>query len=106
MQPDLFTAPVPRATHRWVPDTSRAAHREAVASGRLSSRSEEVLALVVARPGLTSAELAGADASLAWVLHIRRGLSDLRKSGVVDKGEDRRCQVSRRECNTWKAATR
>lgn len=102
------------ARHRYVPDTSKAAHREAVAEGRISGRSEDVLRWLYdltkaetanMRP-VTSAELAGANADLRLILHVRRGLSDLRKAGIVCKGEDRRCEVSGRTCNTWKVVTR
>jgi hypothetical protein len=99
--------------HRWVPDTSKAAHREAVAEGRISARGEEVLTwlhdMTHREDGLhpvTSAELAGPEADLRLILHVRRGLSDLRKAGIVCKGEDRRCEVSGRVCNTWKVVTR
>lgn len=67
--PGMFYGPQP---HRWVPDTSKAAHREAVAAGRVSARGEEVLLLlsVHAEP-VTSAELAGTD-NLARLLTVRR----------------------------------
>lgn len=91
---------------RWVPDTSKAAHREAVAEGRIGKRSEMVLAALIHRGGATSAELAGEGATLERVLFIRRGLSDLLAQGLVCKGEDRRCTVTGRTCNTWKVASR
>ena len=98
--------PADPVVRRYVPDTSKAAHREAVAEGRIGDRGERVLAALLYRQGATSAELAGAGASLERVLFIRRGLSDLRKQGLVCKGEDRRCAVTGRSCNTWKVVTR
>lgn len=50
--------------------------------------------------------LAAENADLRLILHVRRGLSDLRKAGIVCKGEDRRCEVSGRMCNTWRVVTR
>lgn len=101
--------PAPAEPRRHVPDTSKAAHREAVASGRLGERSERVLDwLQRAIISPTSAELAagyGPD-TLEHVLYVRRGLSDLRKLGMVCKDADRRCEVSGRTCNTWKVVTR
>lgn len=102
--PGMFTDELTR--HRYVPDTSKAAHREAVAQGRVGDRSEAVLALVLDSPGFTSAELAGTNATLERLLYIRRGLSDLHKSGLVRKSEDRPCQVTGRKCNTWKVVSR
>ena len=102
---------VPEVVTHHVPDTSKAAHREAVSEGRLQARGEEVLAWlldltrITGRP-VTSAELAGANADLRLILHVRRGLSDLRKAGIVCKAEDRRCEVSGRTCNTWRVVTR
>lgn len=101
--PGLFVdAPV----RRYVPDTSKAAHREAVAEGRVGARGELVLAALLHRQGATSAELAGHGATLERVLMIRRGLSDLRKQGLVCKGPDRRCAVTGRTCNTWRVTSR
>lgn len=103
-----FTQP----TRRHVPDTSKAAHREAVASGRISQRAEQVLDwlrhYVAHSECPTSAELAyltGPD-TLEHVLYVRRGLSDLLKLRMVAKSTDRKCEVSKRTCNTWKVASR
>lgn len=93
-------------TRRYVPDTSKAAHREAVAEGRIGARGETVLAALLHRGGATSAELAGANATLERVLFIRRGLSDLKKQKLVCKGADRKCAVTGRTCNTWRVASR
>ena len=101
--PGLFAEPV---LHRYVPDTSKAAHREAVAEGRIGQRSEVVLSELLHQQGCTSAELAGVGATLERLLYIRRGLSDLHKSGLVRKSEDRPCRVTGRKCNTWKVVTR
>lgn len=106
--------PAPADPRRHVPDTSKAAHREAVASGRLGERNERVLDWLQRHNrtaeghAATSAELAylsGPD-TLAHVLYVRRGLSDLLKLGLVGKGADRKCSVTRRTCHTWKVVSR
>jgi len=109
-QPSFFDRPVVR--HRYVPDTSKAAHVAAVNSGRLSKRCQDVLAWLLACPGTpTAAELArhvtGAHRpSLEAVLNLRRGLSDLKRAGMVVKGHDRKCSVTGIMANTWKVSKR
>ena len=95
--------------HRWVPDTSKAAHTALVNAGKVTGRKAEVMAWLQSNPGSTAAELSRhihGDASLEHVLHIRRGLSDLRKEGLVGKSHDRRCAVTGTMANVWKVATR
>jgi hypothetical protein len=98
--------------HRYVPDTSKAAHVAAVNSGRLSKRCQDVLAWLLACPGTpTAAELARhvtgvARPSLEACLHIRRGFCDLKRAGMVVKGQDRRCSVTGIVANTWKSVNR
>jgi hypothetical protein len=105
-QPSLFTVQPPRKP-KWVPDTSRAAHTEAVKKGRISLRCESVLARVAfTTEPLTSAELAGKDSGLEFLLFVRRGLSDLLKLGMVRKAGDRKCRVTHRTCHTWAKVTR
>ena len=86
-QPSFDLSPsTPTSRRRWVPDTSRAAHTEAVAQGRISRRCEDVLALMEqfqTYGPLTSAELAGKDSGLEFLLYVRRGLSDLLKLGKM-----------------------
>lgn len=102
--PGMFYDPQP---HRWVPDTSKAAHREAVATGRVNGRIEDVLLLLQDHTEpVTSAELAGGTENMRWLLWVRRGLSDAHKVGMVAKGANRLCRETNRECNTWKKVTR
>lgn len=99
------------ARHRYVPDTSKAAHTALVNAGKLNGRKAEVLAWLTgpAPHSVTAAELSKCvhgDASLEHVLHIRRGLSDLHKSGLVCKSQDRVCGVTGTKANTWKVVSR
>jgi hypothetical protein len=98
------------ARHRWVPDTSKAAHTALVNAGKVTGRKAEVLAWLLQVVGpCTAAELSErvhGDHALEHVLHIRRGLSDLRKAGLVCKGEDRQCAVTGTKANVWKVGTR
>ena len=109
-QPSFDLSPsTPTSRRRWVPDTSRAAHTEAVAQGRISRRCEDVLALMEqfqTYGPLTSAELAGKDSGLEFLLYVRRGLSDLLKLGMVAKAGNRLCRVTGRTCHTWRRVTR
>ena len=107
-QPSLFTTQPPRKP-KWVPDTSRAAHTEAVATGRISQRCHDVLALILASEWagpLTSAELNHGVDDMRMLLYVRRGLSDLLKLGMVRKAGDRKCRVTNRMCHTWAKVTR
>ena len=110
-QPSFDLSPsTPTSRRRWVPDTSRAAHTEAVAQGRISARCEGVLAVMgfyeaLGRDPMTSAELTD-DSSLERLLWMRRGLSDLLKLGMVAKAGNRLCRVTGRTCHTWRRVTR
>lgn len=102
-----FTQP----TRRHVPDTSKAAHTALVNAGKLNGRKAEVLHGLTHHVNgpVTAAELSivlYGDSSLAHVLHLRRGLSDLKAAGLVTKGTDRQCHVTKTKANTWKAASR
>lgn len=100
------------ARHRYVPDTSKAAHTALVNAGKLNGRKAEVLAWLLSvgpTAGQTAAELSErvfGDHTLEHVLHIRRGFSDLKKAGMVTKGMDRLCTVTNTSANVWKVATR
>jgi len=104
------------AHHRWVPDTSKAAHTAGINAGRIGKRSQDVLAWLLEWTRMhndapTSAELARwvskcPQPPLEWTLNIRRGLSDLLKAGYVYKGVDRECVVTTTKANTWKAEKR
>ena len=110
----LFNVPLePVITHRFVPDTSRAALTAAVNAGRVSARGVMVLEALrewTARhqDAPTSAELArfvwpqfpGRD--VTWMtLHVRRALNDLHTTGDVRKAADRDCTVTNTKANTW-----
>jgi hypothetical protein len=102
-----FTTPA----RRHVTDTSKSAHTALVNAGKLNGRKGDVLAWLLdyGPHPMTAAELSVAvhgDHSLEHVLHIRRGLSDLRKDGLVCKGEDRLCRITGTKANTWKSVTR
>ena len=109
-QPSFDLSPsTPTSRRRWVPDTSRAAHTEAVAQGRISQRCNDVLALILASEWdgpLTSAELNHGVDDLRMLLYVRRGLSDLLKLGMVAKAGNRLCRVTGRTCHTWRRVTR
>lgn len=103
--------PAPAEPRRHVPDTSKAAHTALVNAGKLNGRKAEVLSWLMAFTPLpaTAAELSSGvhgDSSLAHVLHIRRGLSDLKKAGLVCKGADRICTVTGTTANTWRVVSR
>lgn len=96
--------------HRHVPDTSKAAHTALVNAGKLNGRKAEVLDWLSTAPyPVTAAELSMAvfgDAALVHVLHIRRGLSDLKAAGLACKSTDRQCHVTKTKANTWRPESR
>lgn len=102
--------PEPVRHPHHVPSTSRAAHTAMVNAGKLNGRKAEVLQWLTTAPyPVTAAELSLAvhsDVTLELVLHIRRGLSDLRKAGLVDKSTDRLCHVTKTTANTWRVCGR
>jgi hypothetical protein len=103
-----------------VRDTSRAAYQDG--RERFTGRQADVLRWLghylnhhVHRP--TSGELArfveGRHVQevdgwewAALILHVRRGISDLQTSGVVEATDKRRCQETGRTCHTWRVVTR
>lgn len=93
----VFTPPPARA-RSTDPDTSHEA-AEAIRS-EAERQCDEVLAMVAARPGLTSRELAahfGVDRYM-----VARRLPELRDArGAVTCGDKRRCRVSGLAAMTW-----
>lgn len=124
MQPNFLDAPIRDQPRRNVRATSRAAYADGRA--RFKGRQADVLRWLghwinSQHDPPTSAELAEfvyrehqaeiphADWRLNDViLHCRRGLSDLQRSGAVErvlKG-DRMCWVGERVCATWRPTIR
>lgn len=112
-----LTAPAQKPPRRRV----RAVSRQAYAEGRerFTGRRGAVLRLLAAFYNLyqtwpTSGELASAadlplhGERLERLLYVRRGLSDLQRTGNVEavpKGQ-RRCNVVGRLCETWRIPSR
>lgn len=119
-QPSLLDLPPTRPkVRRHVRDTSRAQYRDALE--RLTGRKGEVLrwlahyvATRASHP--TAAELLRLDidacGDVVWtdetahLLHVRRGLSDLQASGLVESAGKRVCRVTGRVCHTWRVVER
>lgn len=101
-QPSLFDAPPPvrelaRLSH---PQTSHEAAEKLIASGRLAGDSAAALDMVREHPGLTGYELQNLDRS-GRDDRIRKRLGGLANSGLLRRGESRRCRVKGSMCVTW-----
>jgi predicted HTH transcriptional regulator len=84
---------------RHDPVTSHIAALNVEACGTASTQREKCLAVVIATPGLTSAEIAqmaGLDRNTA-----ARRLPELREAGKVRNGEKRLCSVNNTPQMTW-----
>jgi len=107
-QLDMFTeAARPTRKRVNVPRTSVLAYQERDRSGRVDF---VVQAVQMFETPQTSAELwdacvqpKGPDMDIYW---IRRGLSDAQKLGLVEHAPSRECQVSGRQCVTWRLRAR
>lgn len=109
-QPDLFDgteAPRPRRK-RFVRPTSARAVQSVNLKGRMARVSE---ALSKCSAPVTAGELTASRTGLrpsdryefqVAILNTRRGLTDLKLAGLVEACEARRCQVTKRQVQTWR----
>ena len=96
----LDGAETPRSlTHRTDPQTSEAAARDLIQSGRLGEQQEQVLKLVRTYPDSTSAELAKFG-RLERHIPARR-LSELKRKGLVKVSGQRPCKTNGRLMQTY-----
>lgn len=86
-------------SHRNDPETSREAAEKLVASGRLTGQRKAVLEALRQCDGGTHGEL-GRVMGCDWLVAARR-LPELRRMGLVTKGEPRICMVKGSRCTTW-----
>ncbi len=93
-----------RLARRGDPISSHLAAEALVASGHHALQQEVVLALVLARPGATAAELA--EGSPFDSVQVTRRLNDLRRHGRVEKRPLRTCRLKGRLMLTWAATPR
>lgn len=102
IQQTLFDAgePVKTLARSSHPETSRIAAERMIDSGRLAGDSADALEMVRENPGLTAYELQSLDRS-GRPDRIRRRLGGLANSGLLRRGEARRCRVSGSRCVTW-----
>jgi hypothetical protein len=120
-QLDLLSAePRREKQQRHVPASSRLTYQ--AEQGRIGKRAEAVKTWLEMFDGEwasmhpTSAELTYWVAGLAAthsqppstddLLYVRRGLSDLQKSGVAEHAGTRSCRVSGKQATTWRLKTR
>lgn len=96
---ELHTCPPKAAARATDPATSFAAARKVERSGAASAQRDTCLRAVLARPGLTAAEIAD-EADLERHVPSRR-LPELRAAGRVRNGEQRECSVMGSTAMTW-----
>lgn len=82
------------------PDSSHQAADAAERSGLARQQREQVLALVRAYPGRTSAELAALSPNLNRY-QVARRLPELAERGLVRRGPPRTCCATGSACITW-----
>lgn len=101
-QPSLFDAHLTTRefARRSHPQTSHEAAEKLIASGRLKGDSAAALDMVRDHPGLTAYELQDLDQS-GRDDRIRKRLGGLANSGLLRRGESRRCRVKGSNCVTW-----
>lgn len=93
---ELLSVPTARATD---PQSSLAAARRHLASGRSESNAATVLAAVRRWPGSTSRELSE---RIPLERHeVARRLSGLERAGHVRKGDHRICAISKTTALSW-----
>jgi transcription initiation factor IIE alpha subunit len=85
--------------HAHDPITSIIAGDAIEASGKAAAHRAIVLMTVKANPGLTSGELEKLCGLQLY--QVRRRLTDLKNSRLVEYGEARKCAAYGTECVTW-----
>lgn len=96
---DAYGSPLARPTD---PETSKAAAADM--REKLQAAYELAYAALVQHPGLTSRELEAAVGVDDGV--IRKRLADMRAMGWARNGDERRCTISGKRCQTWWASSR
>ena len=121
MNPTLpgFDSPAKKRPWKRVRDTSRAAYADG--RERFTGRKADVLRWLAYywnchQESPTSAELTAFEVSretgdmregwISHILYVRRGLSDLQTSGVVESAGKRTCRVTNKLCHTWRVVSR
>lgn len=95
-QRELTPNQLARSSH---PDTSHKAAAEIVDSGKLQHAMKTAEQWLRQMPHSTASELE--EASGLTDGKIRKRLNDLKKVGLAEKGEKRRCRVTGRMAYTW-----